>query len=216
MKRRAVETMEGTAQVINHGIQNLSQAGQGQHSALRKTIRRVRVQAAAAPPSPVDLQTLQIPQVYTQYTAAADRQPEQFLLADSGPGNNRILIFGREVNLDLLQTSQNWFMDGTFRTSTVLFSQVFCILAERFGGVHPAIYALLPNKQRATYSRLFEMLLQIRPNLRPTAITSDLELAIVQAATEAFQGVQINGCLFHLSRNMKKKIGQLVCKVYLK
>ena len=126
----------------------LSQAGQGQlplHSALRKTIRRVRVKAAAAPPASVSLKTLQIPEEYSTYQDA-NGQVEPFLLADSEADRERILIFGRQANLDLLTQSTHWFMDGTFRVAPALFGQMFCILAERYGAVHPVAYALLSNK----------------------------------------------------------------------
>lgn len=71
---------------------------------------------------------------------------------DSGPGVNRILIFGRNRRLDILYNSKVWYYDGTFKIAPAIFSQVFVILAEALGGVHPLIYALLPKKQEETYT----------------------------------------------------------------
>jgi len=84
-------------------------------------------------------------------------------LTDSGPGNDRILIFGRQKSLDILFRSKTWFGDGIFRTAPLLFTQVYVILAEQFGGVHPIIFALLPDKQSKTYEKLFDMLLKLKP-----------------------------------------------------
>jgi hypothetical protein len=68
------------------------------------------------------------------------------LLDDSRSSLDRILIFGRLKSLDILERSKIWFCDGTFKTAPPLFAQVYVILVKDIGGVHPLIYALLPNK----------------------------------------------------------------------
>ncbi|KAK4876031.1 hypothetical protein RN001_012453 [Aquatica leii] len=154
------------------------------------------LQVNAARAAPANLKDLIIPELYAVYEPQPDRQ-ENFLLADSGPGQNRIIIFGRRRALDILQESGQWYADGTFTLAPPLFSQIYVILAEKFGGVHPVLYALLPNKQ------------QLRPNLNPRAMACDYEAAAFQAMTDSFPGVRIHGCFFHLVKNMKKHIGQL-------
>jgi len=49
-------------------------------------------------------------------------------------------------------------MDGTFKVAPTLFFQVYVNLAEFLGGVHPAVYALLPNKKEQTYVKLFSII----------------------------------------------------------
>jgi hypothetical protein len=49
---------------------------------------------------------------------------ENFLLAESDFGEEKILIFGRDANLDLLQRSFVWYVDGTFSIAPNLFAQV--------------------------------------------------------------------------------------------
>ena len=64
MKTRAVNSQEGTSQIINHCVQNLPVAVQGQLPnlpSLKKTIRRRRVQADAPPPNPANLVDLVVP-----------------------------------------------------------------------------------------------------------------------------------------------------------
>jgi hypothetical protein len=50
-----------------------------------------------------------------------------FLLHDSGPERDRILIFSTIKNLEMLKKSNEWFVDGTFKTAPHPFYQVFTI-----------------------------------------------------------------------------------------
>lgn len=156
----------------------------------------------------MDLLSLQIPDKYQNYSPSSGVN-EQFLLADSGPSNERILIFGRPLGLKLLKDSEVWYMDGTFKVAPTLFSQVYVILAEFLGGVHPAIYALLPNKKEHTYEKLFCMVNELQPGLQPSSVACDFELGAITAIKNAFTDVNIFGCYFHLSQNFLKKIGEL-------
>uniref|UniRef100_A0A6P7F682 UDP-glucuronosyltransferase 3A1-like n=1 Tax=Diabrotica virgifera virgifera TaxID=50390 RepID=A0A6P7F682_DIAVI len=197
--------------LVNECLNNTSQASQARLSnscALRKTIRRKRNEIQAAPPNPVNLEELRIPEHYRIYEVS-DGVKENFLLADNGKGSNRILIFRRDSWLQHLQTSPIWFADGTFSIAPPLFSQVFTVKATKNNGVHPIFYALLPNKSRATYSRMFDLIKNLKPNLSPTAIHCDFEQAAFAAMEDCFPGVNINGCFFHLAQNMKKHVAQL-------
>ncbi len=121
-------SFSGTSQVINHGVQHITVAAQGRlpHvDALRKQIRRQRQQIHAPPPNPANLAQLAIPQPsqYTQY----EYQPghfERFLLDESPQGPDKIVILGRESNLDMLVRSDRWYVDGTFKIAPLIFSQV--------------------------------------------------------------------------------------------
>ncbi|XP_050515126.1 uncharacterized protein LOC126890310 [Diabrotica virgifera virgifera] len=211
IKRRAEDTMEGTIQVVNECLNNTSQASQARlpnSCALRKTIRRKRNEIQAAPPNPVNLEELRIPEHYRIYEVS-DGVEENFLLADNGEGLNRILIFGRDSWLQHLQTLSIWFADGTFPVATPLFSQVHTVMATKNNGVHPIFYAFLPNKSRATYSHMFDLIKNLKPNLSPTAIHCDFEQAAFAGMKDCFPGVNINGCFFHLAQNMKKHVAQL-------
>ncbi|MCP3668398.1 MAG: hypothetical protein GY696_38925 [Gammaproteobacteria bacterium] len=109
---------------------------------------RARNTEEHAPPNPNSLHTLVIPNDYKEYkydnTAA---RFERFLFYDSGQaaGQDRILIFSTNNNLNVLETSDKWFADGTFSISPPLFTQLYTIHAERMNRVHPLIYALLPD-----------------------------------------------------------------------
>lgn len=59
-----------------------------------------------------------------------------------------VFYFLNTFNID------EWYVDGTFKISPTLFAQVFVIMAGFNGGMHPCVYALLPNKEQATYTCL--------------------------------------------------------------
>lgn len=111
--------------------------------------------------------------------------------------------------LQILKESNHWFVDGTFRSAPQLFYQVYVILAEKFSGVLPIIYALLPNKQQKTYEEMLHLLKDIQPELNPTYISCDFELGAINAFKGAFPDVEILGCFFHLTKNLKKEIKHL-------
>lgn len=160
------------------------------------------------PSNPVNVSELILPNEYQQYVP----QPgitENFLLADTGASQNRILIFGRKSWIKHLETAEVWYADGTFSISPPLFSQVYIVMVEKHGGVHPILYILLPNKTRETYNALFTLIKNIAPSANPKSINCDFEIAAIAAMKDAFPAVTINGCFFHLSQNMHKHLGQM-------
>ena len=211
IKRRADSSQEGTAQVINHGLESISVAVQGQMpnlNALKKVVRRKRVQADVAPPNPVSLTELIIPQgsVYRQY----ESQPgsiENFLLGELDPSEDNVMIFGRERNLTMLERSQRWYIDGTFRIAPPMFAQVFVVLCEELEGVHPVAYGLLPNKRRLTYDRFFQLLHSVCPNASPVSVSCDYEINAFRSVSEIYPNAEMHGCFFHFVKNFKKCLG---------
>jgi len=97
-------------------------------------------------------------------------------------------------------------VDGTFKIAPSLFSQVFVILGSHNGDVHPCIYALLPNKNQATYNRLLVEIKNLAPGIIAGSISVDFEIAIHNAFRTEFPNIEIRGCFFHLLQNMKKQI----------
>jgi len=152
IKKRALEPQELTCQIINECTQNTDVVCQGalpNQQALKKLIRRKRNEINQAPSNPTTLADLEIPEFYKMYESEPGNF-ENFLLANSGPGAERILIFGRQRNLEIASTCDDFFMYGTFKIALNLFKRIYVILSKKFGGVHPIFYALLSNKCRET------------------------------------------------------------------
>ncbi|KAB0795583.1 hypothetical protein PPYR_12422 [Photinus pyralis] len=101
---------------------------------------------------------LVIPQEYQEVTNNGEDHP--FLRYDSEqtllPG--RMLIFSTTPNLNILARSDKWYADGTFSVVPNLFHQLYTIHVEAYGGTVPVVYALLPNKTKATYRKLLQEL----------------------------------------------------------
>jgi hypothetical protein len=104
------------------------------------------------PDAPKNLKTLVILESFQLYSPLEGTN-EQCLLHDSGLSPDRILIFGRSLNIS--HQSDMWYADGTFKIAPPLFSQVYILLAKYLDDVHLLLYALLPDKRSQTYERLF-------------------------------------------------------------
>lgn len=65
----------------------------------------------------------------------------------------------------------------------------------------PFIYAYLPRKTKETYLELFR-LIRSKVHGEPDCIITDFEDAAVMALREVFIASELNGCLFHLSKNI--------------
>jgi MULE transposase domain len=98
------------------------------------------------------------------------------------------------------------YVDGTFSLAPQFFAQVYVIMAEKGGFVFPVLYALLPDKTQQTYVRMFDAITSTWPHLNPTSISTDFEMAALNAINSVFPDAATFGCLFHLSKNMKKKL----------
>ena len=86
---------------------------------LKRTIQRSRQAADFPIPLPTSLGVLVIPEIFTKTSRGED-----FLLFDSGPAVDRILVFSTRRNLELMRGCSNWYADGTFKTTPQLFTQV--------------------------------------------------------------------------------------------
>mgnify|MGYP000265238167 CR=1 FL=1 len=128
----------------------------------------------------------------------------------TGEGDaRRILVFGRQSSGDWMQFVRKLYVDGTFSLAPDLFYQIVVILAERNGLVIPICYALLPDKRPDSYKRMIQMIKSAWPALKPEAVSTDFEKSLMNAFSAAFPEATIQGCLFHLAQNLKKKLSRL-------
>ncbi|CAF0709721.1 unnamed protein product [Brachionus calyciflorus] len=131
---------------------------------------------------------------------------EIFLLDDSGEDDNeRVIIFSKEANIKLLNSSSDWFCDGTFAVSPKIFYQLYTINVLVNGKNLPVVYALLCNKKEESYNKLFNMLNHYIKN-QPKNILTDFEKAVLNALRLAYPGTRLVRCYFHLVQNFWKHI----------
>jgi hypothetical protein len=185
---------------ISSGLPPASSAQLSSISALKRTIQRVRKVAENVPADPRNLREFNLPEEYKNVDG------ELFLQFDSGPGNDRILLFSTQRNLDFMDRCNRWFADGTFKSSPKLFCQLYTIHGVQYTNVIPTVFALLPNKSEATYIRLLKALKSIKPNLRPDSIIVKFERAAINAFLQQFPQSTVQGCFFHLSQCIWRQI----------
>lgn len=154
--------------------------------------------------SATNIQEIEIPEEFKK-TFRGDT----FLLYDSGNDDqNRMIIFGTFNNLALLHEFGDWCVDGTFKVAPNLFYQVYTIHCLIDSKAVPMIYALLCNKTKDSYVRLFTKIKELGKNftLIPSSILTDFEQAAHRAIEKVFPRAEVVGCFFHLSQNLWRKI----------
>ena len=205
LKRSAEESQETTQQILTAALatvddQTVARLPRIDH--MRRNIRRQRHAVQEILPQPASAQDMVIPDAY-QTTS----QGERFLQYDSGRGDpQRMLIYSTNRNLDNLQESRHWFLDGTFKTVPSVFYQLYTIHFERHHQIYPSVYCLLLNKRQDTYQELFARLKTLRPNLNPETSLMDYEIASHAAFHTEFPNTQVKGCYFHLCQSVYRHI----------
>lgn len=214
MKERAKSTQENPQQIVASTVQQVHAnilAILPRKDSLKRTIRGVRNQNGV-PALPLNIVDLVIPDEYKQIIV--NDKAQQFLFYDSENEllQGRMLIFSTRQNLQLLSQSKDWYADGTFKTSPPLFQQLYTIHVVKLNAVIPVIYALLPNKTRATYVKMLQEVKNMQPGLHPATVMTDFEQASMQAFDIEFPGIQKSGCYFHLCQNVWKRVQSLGLK----
>ena len=88
--------------------------------------------------------------------------------------------------LPVLETSNFWLADGTFKVTPKMFYQLYSIHVSLSGIAPACIYAFLPNKTEKTYHRFLEALKILVPDSRPEKNLLDFEQAAIQAFQKKF------------------------------
>ena len=125
LKRRSEEDQDQPSTATNSWTENISQAAQGEFlstDSMRQMVKRRRNQVNLAPLNPADVSEILISDKCKQYVMN-NGERENFLIADGGQSDDRILIFGRESWTKYLLDSNVWYADGTFRLAPSLFTQ---------------------------------------------------------------------------------------------
>jgi hypothetical protein len=207
IKERAVATQEPCHQIVAAFSGDVSSSVAGQLPTVRnikQAIRRARRRVAAPLPSPLNLHDLELPDHFKK-TAVGD----DFLLYDSGPGQNRTLIFSTRRNLDLMSQCPHWYCDGTFKTTPPLFSQIYTIHGVKFNNVIPTVFVLMSERSTNSYVRVLTEINNLRANLRPLSIMTDFEHAALLAFRRVYPDAEQRGCFFHMSQCIWRRLQQI-------
>ena len=212
MKLAMKETLAGcsaTRGMVSSTLPDHVLMAQPKKSSLNRVLRRSQQKVLASddvesalPPCPRD-NLFEIP-----------RRFEQFVLYDSGPEQDRLIIFGCNQLLDGLARASLWLADGTFKVVPALFFQLYTIHFQFVTGVNPAaVYCLMSNKTRQAYDRMLIKIKELIPAANPDRILVDFESATMGAFGAAFLNAHVSGCYFHLSQSVSRKVIEIGLKV---
>ena len=216
INRRAFDTQDSTHNILTSSLRDVSEQSAvclPKLDSLKQTIRRARKRALNVPPEPERFNTLVIPESYKK-----TNKGDEFLQYDSGT-NIEDQIFGTASNIEVLNTSNIWMADGTFKTAPNLFYQLYVIHALKGGPniledghLLPCLFVLLSNKSENIYALMWNEIKILCPQECPSHLLVDFEQAAINAFYLNFPGTQVKGCFFHLTQNMWRKIQDLGLK----
>lgn len=177
---------------------------------IRRDVRRQRQLQHGLPVVPDPFNTMfEIP---NQLTTTINGN---FLQFDNGL-EDRILIFGTPGSLNYLSNSTHWFMDGTFSTAPPQFAQLYTVHGFNIGRNVVGAYCLLPNKRLATYTQMLNQIRQLTNNQNLESVMIDFEATMISALEEVFPQVPVKGCLFHLCKNIYRRVqGEGLTELYM-
>jgi hypothetical protein len=160
-----------------------------------KAVKHHCTAAKVLPKLPKTQNDIALEGAWTETTAG-----ESFLLNDdTNELSQRILIFATDSNLRMLCDSNTVFGDGTFYSCPGLFYQLYTLHGYVEDTSYPLVFALLPNKTKQAYTRLFTMLkgalLQNNLFLTPQLVLMDFETAARNALKAVFSTTDIKSIL---------------------
>ena len=117
-----------------------------------------------------------------------------------------MLIFASDEQVDILQDTEDFLIDGTFKVVPEIFYQLFIIHGIFRDHVIPLVYALLRRKDAATYQRLINEIINMAPRWSPRSVMLDFEQASLGVFQAQFPNASLSGCYFHLRQSIHRKI----------
>ena len=119
-------------------------------------------------------------------------------------------MFATDSNLRQLAATRTIFMDGTFKSTPRLFTQLFTIHGQYREHIVLLVYYLLPDKKRETYYNILDIikrkLAEMELVFDPDYVISDFETAQTGAVSTQLPRTHQRGCLFHFSQAVYKKV----------
>ena len=127
-----------------------------------------------------------------------DIEPENDLLAKDLP--KRVLSFSSKKLLYQLSLDLKSSVDGTFKSSCVLWKQLFIWMVKKRGYWTPVVWSWLPDKSETSY-KIFLLMIQEKMeelgfSLKVSSVLCDFELSIMKSIDTMLK-CDIHGCFFH-------------------
>ena len=132
--------------------------------------------------------------------------------------NHTILVFGLQQEFISLCASDCWYVDGTFKVCPAPFYQLFTVHYFHMNRCIPSLYCLLSGKSQIVYETLFshirDLATQFKIPIRAVRCMADFETAIKNSIKLIWPLWTVEGCYFHFTQALYRKMEQLELKVY--
>ena len=160
-----------------------------------------RLRQQLRPEDPTDL----------EFEISEENIPTGFLKADICSRSKRHLVFAANQQLQQLVQAKNWYVDGSLKLCRQPFSQLFTINAFVRSGEQakqvPLLFVVMSGKRKRDYRAVLREVLSLLPS--PPAvrkITLDFERALWTVFRELLPDVSLQGCLFHWTQALWRKV----------
>ena len=125
------------------------------------------------------------------------------------------------AQIDIALESDTLFCDGTFSITPFPFYQVFILRGKVGTNRYTIGTALLPKKREATYTELFQMMVDVVQretwkSLDFLFVHSDCEQAIINSVKAVFQNAQPKLCRFHVVDAKRRNFNKTGCRPLMK
>ena len=140
--------------------------------------------------------------------------PSDFLQKDIRVGERRHLFFATPVMLSLLSRCKRWYIDSTFKVVRHPFTQLCSIHAflkcEDNTKQVPLAFILMSGKRRRDYTKVLRAVLESLPaDSSVKEVVVDFESAMWRALAEVLPAARVQGCSFHWTQAVWRKVQEL-------
>jgi hypothetical protein len=172
---------------------------------MARALQRGRKEELGCPPIPRTWEDHVVPDVLRSTFSK-----KLFCVLDDVVSEEGEKVFGfcSPDGLELLSSSDNWYVDGTFSiVKNTMFTQAWVIVVKTSTDLSvAAAYFLLPNKKAFTYKKVLNHLKVECGIDAPMYIHSDFEDAVFKAVQEIYPSTGRVSCDTHWKRNLTKHI----------
>ncbi|KAK4879594.1 hypothetical protein RN001_007740 [Aquatica leii] len=204
MKIRAKDTLSKPAQVFAEAVlqlENTTRARLPLEDSVKRTLRKQKSKNCSGNATGSSHRRY----ANCDWATTGGIAPERFLLNDNGPNAaQRVIIFSTDAALNLLATTEEWYLDGNFSLAPIRSNNLFTT----------AVFCLLQNKTQQTYEYLLRTVLQKCEErglyCDPQVVHLDFERPAIQAVKNVLgEDISVRGCFYHLTQSTFRKIQEL-------
>ncbi|XP_048750365.2 uncharacterized protein LOC125662230 [Ostrea edulis] len=143
-----------------------------------------------------------------------ESQMPAFQTLDVYASGYRHLLMYTQHQLDLLSQARTWYMDATFHVVNNPWTQLFTIHSFIRSGQHmkqvPLVFCFMSRKRKEDYYEILRAIDRLLPRqISLQGFVVDFESAMWRAIQDRFPWAVIQGCVFHWTQALYRKVQEL-------